>query len=116
MLVHLPTDEAFGLALAEGMAAGLPTVATDIGGCREVVRDGSTGFLVPPGNAEALLAALSTLLDPALGPTRLRGLNLVRQAALWFKTSFLRPFKSRVCERFTTRFARFPAPLTRKIK
>ena len=70
VLVHLPMDEAFGLALAEGMAAGLPTVATDIGGCREVVRGGSTGFLVPPGNAEALLAALTTLLDPALGPTR----------------------------------------------
>ena len=70
VLVHLPIDEAFGLALAEGMAAGLPTVATDIGGCREVVRDGSTGLLVPPGNADALLAALNALLDPALGPTR----------------------------------------------
>lgn len=70
VLVHLPTDEAFGLALAEGMAAGLPTVATDIGGCRAVVQDGITGFLVPPGNSEALLAALNSLLDPAVGPMR----------------------------------------------
>ena len=70
VLVHLPRDEAFGLALAEAMAAGLPTVATNIGGCREVVRDGVTGLLVPPGDAPALTAALDWLLDPAGGATR----------------------------------------------
>ena len=70
VLVHLPTDEAFGLALAEGMASGLPTVATDIGGCREVVRDGLSGALVPPGDPDALLGALCTLLDPTLGAAR----------------------------------------------
>jgi len=69
-LVHLPRDEAFGLALAEAMAAGLPTVATDIGGCREVVRDGVTGLLVPPGDASALTEALGRLLDPAEGAAR----------------------------------------------
>ncbi len=67
VLVHLPLDEAFGLALAEAMAAGLPTVATDIGGCREVVRDGVTGFLVPPSDAPVLVAALLRLLDPIDG-------------------------------------------------
>ena len=66
-LVHLPTDEAFGLALAEGMAAGLPTVATAIGGCREVVQDGVTGLLVPPGDPAALVSALRRLLDPVQG-------------------------------------------------
>jgi len=70
LLVHLPTDEAFGLALAEAMAAGLPTVATAIGGCREVVRDGLTGKLVAPGDSNALAEALTWLLDPALGPER----------------------------------------------
>ena len=70
LLVHLPIDEAFGLALAEGMAAGLPTIATAIGGCREVVRDGITGRLVPPGDPAALLAALTWLLDPVFGPER----------------------------------------------
>lgn len=66
ILVHLPDDESFGLALVEAMAAGLPTVATDIGGCREVVQDGITGLLVPPGDAPALEAALQSLLiDPA---------------------------------------------------
>jgi glycosyltransferase involved in cell wall biosynthesis len=67
ILVHLPTDEAFGLALVEAMAAGLPTVATDIGGCREVVRDGITGLLVPSGDSSALSGALLRLLDPAHG-------------------------------------------------
>ncbi len=64
ILVHLPRDEAFGLALAEAMAAGLPTVATRIGGCREVVRDGVSGLLVPPGEPEALTNALLSLLTP----------------------------------------------------
>ncbi len=62
LLAHLPQDEAFGLSLAEGMAAGLPAVATDIGGCREVVMGGVTGLLVPPGDLPALCAALSRLL------------------------------------------------------
>ena len=70
ILVHLPIDEAFGLALAEAMAAGLPTVATDIGGCREVVRDGVTGLLVPPGDRDALFSTLRGLLDPIQGKSR----------------------------------------------
>ncbi len=63
VLAHLPADEAFGLALAEGMAAGLPTIASDIGGCREVVRNGETGALVPPGDLAALRAAMLELLQ-----------------------------------------------------
>ncbi len=63
ILVHLPRDESFGLALAEAMAAGLPTIATRIGGCREVVRDGITGLLVPPNDPPALTTALLSLLD-----------------------------------------------------
>ena len=70
LLVHLPRDESFGLALAEAMAAGLPTVATNIGGCREVVRDGLTGLLVPPGDAPALTEAVEWFLDPEAGPDR----------------------------------------------
>ncbi len=68
ILVHLPKDEAFGLALAEAMASGLPTIATKIGGCREVVQDKITGILVPPGDLSALSAALSALLDTGSGP------------------------------------------------
>ena len=70
ILVHLPRDESFGLALAEAMAAGLPTVATAIGGCREVVRDGLTGQLVPLGDTKALTDALQWLLDDQEGQSR----------------------------------------------
>lgn len=66
-LAHLPADEAFGLVLAEAMAAGLPTVAADVGGCREAVRDGVTGFLVPPGDSAALRHCLTRLLDSGTG-------------------------------------------------
>ena len=72
VLVHLPQDESFGLALAEAMASGLPTVATDIGGCREVTLEGQTGRLIPPGDQEALLRALLPLLGAGSGPLRHR--------------------------------------------
>lgn len=65
ILAHLPTDEAFGLVLAEAMMAGLPTIASDIGGCREVVQHGETGLLVPPGSAAALADALRSLAEGA---------------------------------------------------
>ncbi len=59
------TAEAFGLAALEAEACGVPVVASDLPGVRTVVRDGRTGWLVPPGNADALGAALLTLLaDP----------------------------------------------------
>ena len=74
-LVHLPNDEAFGLALAEAMAAGLPTVATTVGGCREVVQGGVTGLLVPPGDPAALVSALRRLLDPERGVALRRSLG-----------------------------------------
>jgi glycosyltransferase involved in cell wall biosynthesis len=46
-LIHLNTiPERFGLVLAEANAAGLPVVAMDLGSCREVIKDGKTGFLV----------------------------------------------------------------------
>jgi glycosyltransferase involved in cell wall biosynthesis len=45
--IHLNTiPERFGLVLAESMAAGVPVIAMDLGSCREVVRDGETGYLV----------------------------------------------------------------------
>jgi L-malate glycosyltransferase len=54
-------------AVLEYMAAGLPTVASHVGGNAELVEDGVTGILVPPGNSEALADALLRLLrDPEL--------------------------------------------------
>ncbi len=47
VLLHLNTiPERFGLVLVEANAAGVPVVAMDLGSCREVIKDGQTGFLV----------------------------------------------------------------------
>jgi glycosyltransferase involved in cell wall biosynthesis len=57
--------EGFGLAAVEAMAAGLPVVGTATDGLREVVENGKTGVLVPPGDVNCLARALSELVrDP----------------------------------------------------
>ena len=64
-----PSDrpDAFGLSLLEAMAAGLPVVASDCGGPGELVKDGNSGLLVPPGNESAICTALLKLAsNPAL--------------------------------------------------
>jgi glycosyltransferase involved in cell wall biosynthesis len=65
----LPTfyPEGTPKALIEAAACGLPIVATDWPGCREIVRDGENGFLVPIKDAQGVAAALRTLIaDRAL--------------------------------------------------
>jgi glycosyltransferase involved in cell wall biosynthesis len=60
-------EEPFGLVFAEAMAMGKPVVALASGGALEVVADGETGLLSPPGDAGALADNISRLLaDPAL--------------------------------------------------
>jgi L-malate glycosyltransferase len=54
--------EPFGLVTLEALARRVPVVATRSGGSREIVRDGREGLLVPPGDPEALAAALHRLL------------------------------------------------------
>jgi glycosyltransferase involved in cell wall biosynthesis len=55
--------EPFGRVVVEGMLAGRPVVATRAGGVPEIIRDGDTGILVPPGDVPALVAALQGLRD-----------------------------------------------------
>src|SRR5437868_1198132 len=57
--------EAFGLALVEAMACGVPVVATATDGSRDIIEDGTTGRLVPIGAPEALADALVALLNDA---------------------------------------------------
>jgi glycosyltransferase involved in cell wall biosynthesis len=54
--------EGFGVACLEAMAHGRSVVATAVGGLRDLVVDGETGVLVPPGDVSALRAALERLL------------------------------------------------------
>jgi glycosyltransferase involved in cell wall biosynthesis len=67
VLVHASTTpEPFGQVVAEGMAAGLAVVAAGAGGPAEMIEDGVSGVLYPPGDVEALAAALRRLTDPEL--------------------------------------------------
>src|SRR6185295_16749851 len=54
--------EGFGLTAVEAMSVGTPVVASRVGGVEEVVVDGESGVLVPPGDAPALAAACARLM------------------------------------------------------
>jgi len=56
-------SEGLPLSLLEAMAAGIPPVVTDVGGMPEVIRDGETGFIVPPRNPEAMALKIRCLLE-----------------------------------------------------
>jgi glycosyltransferase involved in cell wall biosynthesis len=56
-------SEGFGRVNLEAMAMARPVISTNIGGIPEVVLDGITGILVPPGDSEALSRAITVLLD-----------------------------------------------------
>ncbi len=54
-------SESFGIVLLEAMAAGKPVIGADIPGYRDVIEDGETGILVPPGQTDMLAGAMSRL-------------------------------------------------------
>jgi nucleoside-diphosphate-sugar epimerase len=61
------TDDGLSLAAMEALSAGVPLVATRIGGLSSIVRDGENGLLVPPGDPGALASAVIRVLrSPAL--------------------------------------------------
>ncbi len=63
ILVNSSFHEGMSNIILEAMAAGLPVVATAVGGTPEVVVDGETGLLVPPGDPDSLAAALLRLIQ-----------------------------------------------------
>jgi glycosyltransferase involved in cell wall biosynthesis len=68
-LLVLPSlFDSFPVVVIEAMAAGLPVVATRVGGVPEIVAEGQTGLIVPPGDPERLADAMRAVLsDPAKG-------------------------------------------------
>jgi glycosyltransferase involved in cell wall biosynthesis len=70
----LPTRaDCFSLASIEAMASGLPVITCPIGGIPEIVEDGTSGFLVAPGDGAALASAIETLMS---APGRARAMGL----------------------------------------
>lgn len=64
ILVHASvTPEPFGQVVIEGMAEGLPVIASNGGGVREIITDGVNGILTPMGDAGALAEALAKLIQ-----------------------------------------------------
>jgi glycosyltransferase involved in cell wall biosynthesis len=89
LLVSPSLYEGFGLPAAEGQACGTPVVATTAGALSEIVEDGVTGVLVPPGEVEPLAAAIRRLLDD---PLRCRlmgeaGARRIRERFNWRRTA-----------------------------
>jgi glycosyltransferase involved in cell wall biosynthesis len=85
-VVVLPSHrEGLPLCVLEAMAHGRPVVATAVGGIPQLVEDGRTGFLVQPGDAEGLRAALERLLaDAELRRTMGRAARVrVRRLCSW---------------------------------
>jgi glycosyltransferase involved in cell wall biosynthesis len=77
--------EGYGIVLLEAMSYGLAVVASDAGAIPEVVKNGHTGLLVPPGNIEALKTAISRLLTDAALRQELaaNGLAFIKQHHDW---------------------------------
>ncbi len=64
VVISASTDpEAFGRVIIEAQALGRPVIATDHGGARETIVEDETGWLVPPGDSEALAATLEKVLS-----------------------------------------------------
>jgi glycosyltransferase involved in cell wall biosynthesis len=64
VVVHASTaPEAFGRVVIEAQAMGRPVIAADLGGPRETVQNGATGWLVPPGDAGILAEGIAHVLD-----------------------------------------------------
>lgn len=63
--VLISSSESLSNVILESMAAGVPVVATDVGGNPELVSDGETGMLVPPGNEDRLVDAVLRLARDA---------------------------------------------------
>jgi glycosyltransferase involved in cell wall biosynthesis len=77
LMIHPSLDDAFPTVLLEAGAAGLPVVASRLGGIPEIVEEGVTGMLVPGGDASPLAHAIQTLLA---NPNELEQMGIAARA------------------------------------
>jgi glycosyltransferase involved in cell wall biosynthesis len=79
-LVVVPSfTEAAGMVPVEAMACGTPVVASRVGGLADTIADGENGWLVPPGDVDALAAVLDRLLSH---PVELERVGRVARASV----------------------------------
>ncbi len=83
-LVLSSVVEGLPMVLLEAAASGLPCVTTDVGGARDAVLDGQTGFLAPCGDPEALAAAMTRLVELPVAARR----EMCRRAREWALARF----------------------------
>ena len=62
VFVHCSDHEGLGMAIMEAMGAGLPVVASRVGGVPDLVREGETGFMIPPDDVEKYAEKVLLLL------------------------------------------------------
>ena len=83
VFVTTSTIESFGLTAAEASAVGLPVIAPAASGLLDVVVDGETGWLLPPGDAAALVNTLATVRSDLVEAKRRGAAGQVRARQLW---------------------------------
>jgi glycosyltransferase involved in cell wall biosynthesis len=103
-------SEGLPLSILEAMAAGLPVVASSVGGVPEAVVDGETGLLVPPGDPSSLAAALEQLLGDAELRRRLGQAGRSRVQESFDLASFRRAHVDLYRRELANRGLPFPSP------
>lgn len=56
-------EEPFGIVAVEAMAAGVPVIASEVGGLKQIIRHGETGYLIPPGDCDGFFYAANLLIE-----------------------------------------------------
>lgn len=105
-------SESLPRVLVEAAACGCPAVATEVGGCGEVIEEGVSGFVVPPGDAEAMAGRLLSLLQGQ--ETRQQMGNAARELALIRHSlpGMTRAFEDLCCELLEAASSRPGSPKT----
>jgi glycosyltransferase involved in cell wall biosynthesis len=101
LVVHTSWSESFGMALVEAQSCGVPVIAHDLEGMREVVIDGVTGYLIPPGDFHCLASRIDELLaDPELrSKMGMAGYGMVRERfSIAFRMNDYRKLYEELCQ------------------
>jgi glycosyltransferase involved in cell wall biosynthesis len=109
LLIQTSDVEGLPNAVIEGMAAGLPIVATDAGGTRELIEDGVTGLIVPVGDREAIVAGAARLLTDAPLASRFGAAAAAEVRKRFTVETSVRAFEALVERLFRQKGADFPA-------